>query len=293
MAVWGRRLIPGWLLIILLVAGCSQAPVTTPEPVTLRIAGSTSMQPVLFALTSEYSRQHPSIRFDLRGGGSSVGEERADTRQVALGASSLPTSESITMTVPGVRTHLSRTPIGLDALAIIVHPSNELTDLTLLNLRDLYSGDVIDWEALGSNNGEILLVSREDGSGSRALFEQRVMGDKSVSLTAVVMPTSADVVNYVALNPQAIGYVSRAHVLPWLETTGEQTTSSTGKAVRVVPVEGLLPTLENVRSQQYRLIHPLFLVSRGQPQGQARLFIDFVLSPAGQAIVQQYHAAVR
>ncbi len=293
MAELGRRLIRLGLLIVLLLAGCSQAPVTTPEPTTLRIAGATSMQPALFALTSEYSRQHPNVRFDLRGGGSSVGEERADTRQVALGASSLPTPESITMTVPGVRTHLVRIPIALDGLAIIVHPSNELTNLTLLNLRDLYSGEVIEWAALGSNNGEILLVSREDGSGSRALFEQRVMGDRSVSLTAVVMPTSADVVDYVALNPQAIGYVSRAHVLPWIEPSDDQTTVPAGKTVRVVPIEGLLPTLGNVRNQQYSLLHPLFLVSRGQPQGQARLFIDFVLSPAGQAIVQHYHAAVR
>ena len=111
---------------------------------------------------------------------------------------------------------LVRTPIGIDGLAVIVHPENSIAELSLVQLRDLYSGRVIDWQALGSDVGEVILVSREDGSGSRVRFEERVMGAERVSLTAVVMPTSEDVVAYVARNPQAIGYVSRGHVVQWI-----------------------------------------------------------------------------
>ena len=109
-----------------------------------------------------------------------------------------------------------RVPIGLDGLAVVVHPSNNIAGLSLVQLRDIFAGRLLDWQALGSDAGEILLVSREDGSGSRILFETRVMSDERVALTAVVMPTSQDVVDYVAKNPHAIGYVSRAEVAEWI-----------------------------------------------------------------------------
>ena len=198
-----------------------------------------------------------------------------------------------------------RTPIGLDGLAVIVHPSNSVKGLSLVQLRDLFSGRVIDWQALGSDVGEVLLVSREDGSGSRVLFEKRVMGDDRVSLTAVVMPTSEDVVEYVAKNPQAIGYVSRSEVVEWLprgetdvaapaaDVTPTPTATPGGPVVKVVSVEGLLPTTDNLRSQKYALTLPLYLISNGSPSGRVRQFIDFVLSPAGQSIVSRYHAPIR
>jgi phosphate transport system substrate-binding protein len=173
-------------------------------------------------------------------------------------------------------------------------------------LQDLFSGDIFDWAELGGESGEVLLISREDGSGSRALFEERLMGDEPVSLTAVVMPTSADMVDYVAQNPFAIGYVSRAYVLDWLPdgAPGGLPSTATGqpppsravgarRAVRVVSVDQQLPTLENIRNQRYSLIQPLFLLSRGQPQGDTQAFIDFVLGPAGQAIVGRFHGRVR
>jgi phosphate transport system substrate-binding protein len=227
--------------------------------------------------------------------------------QVDLGASTLAATIPPTTTGATAAAELVRVPIGLDGLAIIVHPSNVITDLSLLQLRDLFSGDIFDWAELGGERGEVLLISREDGSGSRALFEERVMGDEPVSLTAVVMPTSADMVDYVAQNPFAIGYVSRAYVLDWLPggapggrpppTATDQSPSAGAflarRAVRAVSVDQQLPTLENIKNQRYFLIQPLFLLSRGQPQGETQAFIDFVLGPAGQAIVGRFHSRVR
>ena len=223
--------------------------------------------------------------------------------QVELAASTLfagvaPTTSITSTTSASVLIYI---PIGLDGLAIVVHSTNPVQNLTLLQLRALYSGRILDWAGVGGKAGDVLLVSREDGSGSRLLFEQRVMGDEAVSLTAVVMPTSADVVDYVAKNPQAIGYVSRGYVAQVLTENPLTTTATvsptaifTGQpVVRVVPVEGQLPTLSNLLQQRYFLTQPLYLLSRGEPQGWARQFLDFVLSPAGQAIVARYHAPVR
>lgn len=278
-------------LLVVSIAGCAQVTIATPTPINLTIAGATAMQPVLYELTTEFTRQHPNVRFDLRGGGSTLGEERLLAGQIDLAASTLPPPDTSNGPAAG-NARLVRIPIGLDGLAVVIHPSNTTPALTMTQLRDLYNGKIIDWAEVGDTGGEVLLVSREGGSGSRVLFERRVMGDEAVSLTAVVMPTSADVVAFVARNPQAIGYVSRAFVLPWL---ADQPPAATPPAdrVRVLPLEGRTPSVTNVSDQSYTLTQPLFLISRGEPQGQVKAFIDFVLSPAGQTIVRRYHAAVR
>lgn len=276
------------MLLAWLIAGCAGFSVATPTPTTIVIAGATSMRPVLRALTEAFSRQYPDTLFDLRGGGSLLGEEQARAGQVTLAASVLlaprdPATNAL------LEDGLRRVPIGLDGIAVVVHPTNDVAGLSLVQLRDLYAGTVLDWVQLG-DEGEVLLVSREEGSGSRVAFEARVMGESPVSLAAVVMPTSIDVVTYVSQNPHAIGYVSRAFVRDLLD---DDPANDEAVGVRVVPVEGMLPLLPEVKEQRYPLITPLYLVSRDEPQGRVRQFLDFVASPAGQAIVAQFHAPIR
>lgn len=282
-----RRLLP--LLLFLLLASCEGVSVATPAPTTIVIAGSTSMRPVLRALTDAFSRQYADTLFDLRGGGSTLGEEQVRARQIGLAASVLlPPRDPVTNVT--VNDGLRRIPVGLDGLAIIVHPTNAVEGLSLVQLRDLYAGNVLDWVQLGGGEGEILLVSREEGSGSRVIFEERVMGETPVSLTAVVMPTAGDVVAYVAQNPEAIGYVSYAYVRDLMDADAA---NDAPVGVRVVPVEGVLPVLDAIKEQQYPLVEPLYLISVGEPQGRVRQFLDFVVSPVGQEIVARYHAPVR
>ena len=137
-------------------------------------------------------------------------------------------------------------------------------------------------------------MSREDGSAARIFFEERVMGEARVALTAVVMPTSADVAEVVARNPAAIGYASRADVVEWIEPVVDATAAGAAlSAVKVLAVEGVAPTTAAIKEQRYALTQPLYLITRGEPQGRVRQFVDFVLSPAGQAIVGRYHAPIR
>jgi phosphate transport system substrate-binding protein len=282
-----RRLV--LLLLGLLLAGCEGITVSTPEPTTIVISGSTSMRPVLRALTDAFRRQHPDTLFDLRGGGSTLGEAQVRTGQTTLAASVLLSPRDPVTNAP-VNDGLRRVPLGLDGLAIVVHPMNDVEALSLVQLRDLYAGNVLDWMQLGGDEGEVLLVSREEGSGSRANFEARVMGETPVSLTAVVMPTAGDVVAYVAQNPYAIGYVSYAYVRERLDG---DTANDAVVGVRVLPVEGVLPTLDAIKEQRYQLVEPLYLISLPSPQGRLRQFLDYTVSPAGQAIVGRYHAPVR
>ena len=261
---------------------------------------------MLQALTAEYTRRHSNVLFTIGGGGSTLGEEMAMSRRVDLGASTLfppdePTARQRT---------LVRIPIGVDGLAIVVHSNNIVEGLTIDQLRGLYSGEILDWAEVGGEAGEVLLVSREDGSGSRIFFEDEVMQGEPVSLTAVVMPTSQDVVDYIAKTPNAIGYVSRGlvmaqesnapatstpdpNIITEVVTPTLTQTPTPGVHVRVVTLDGELPTLTALRARSYPLIQPLYLVSRGQTWSNVRQFVDFVLSPAGQTIVRRYHLPVR
>jgi phosphate transport system substrate-binding protein len=277
------------LLGMLLAGGCADLSLSTPEPVTIVIAGATAMRPVLRDLTDAFSRQYPEVLFDLRGGGSTLGEEQARDGSVTLGASTLlpPMDEE---SGEPVDDGLRRVPIGLDGLALIVHESNPITNLTLLQTRDIFAGKVLNWVQLGGKESEIQLVSREEGSGSRDTFETRVMGDESVSLTAVVMPTPTDVIEYVAEHPTAVAYVSAAVVRSLMD---EDPANDGTAGVRVVALEGALPTLATIREQSYFLIQPIYLLSATEPAGRVRQFLDFAVSPAGQEIVARYHAPVR
>lgn len=270
-----------WLCwLALLIGGCGVETLSAPTPVTLHVAGSTETMPVMLLLTEEFSRQHPHVSFSLRGGGSPLGEAWVHNGQVDLAASTLLYEDD------NLAAGLLRVPFALDAIAVVVHSSNPITQVTTAQLRDLYSGHVLDWAEIGGDSGDVLLVTREDGSGTRQIFEERSMGDQRVSLTAVVMPTSQDVAAYVASHPQAIGYVSQAYTP--LNQAGDPVHS-----VNVLAVDGILPTLAEIQAHRYPYIRPFFLLRQVANRGWTQQFIDFVLSPAGQALVGRLHVRLR
>ncbi|MFN2200059.1 MAG: phosphate ABC transporter substrate-binding protein [Caldilineaceae bacterium] len=305
----------------MLTEGCAQSRISTPRPVVVEIAGATSMRPMLEEMARAFTERHPSVLIELRGGGSALGEERVLNGRSSIAASTLfPATENAESQIEiatgrraqttgatpaanqrqapraGDANPLVWAPIGIDGIAIVVHPDNPVAAFTSRQLQDIFRGRVLDWSELNGEEGEIVLVSREEGSGVREAFEERIMGDKAVSLTAVVMPTSADVIDFVSKNRWAIGYVSTAYtttpsagVTPVPSVDDEPAPN----AVQVASLDGVLPSDRAIRDQSYLLIEPLYLVTRGVPQGWTRQFIDFALSPAGQEIVDHYHVPVR
>ncbi|GAB4534584.1 MAG: phosphate ABC transporter substrate-binding protein [Anaerolineae bacterium] len=254
---------------LLFVTACG-ATVEPPQPVYLTAAGSTTMTPLVQELATAFQRQRSDVTIDVDGGGSRRGRELIAAGQVDLGLSSwLPGGPP-----PGSRA----STIARDGIALVIHPTNPITGLTLIQVHDLFSGRVVDWEEVGGPPGLVQVISREDGSGTRDAFEGMVMGDDAVTLTALVMPNSQAVVDYVARDPRAIGYVSMGYL---------------DETVRAVPVEGLLPTPENTSRGEYHLTRDLVILDRPDAAPVAKAFIDFVLSPAGQAIVARHYGRVR
>lgn len=256
----------------MLLVGCTRPSATGFEPTRLRIAGSTSLQPVLESLARAYRSSHPDVLVEIRGGGSAEGLRALRAGEADLAAVSWkPETEEVPREVQAV-------PFARDGIAIVVHRENPVADLTLLQLRALYSGQVADWATLGGSSGEPLIVSREEGSGDRAAFEALVMGTERVTLNALVMPTAQATTDYVARHPAAIGYSSMA-VLP--------------AGVRAIAVEGTPLSRESVETGRYHLGRLVYLYARRPASTAAQGFLDFVLSPAGQAIVAEHHAALR
>jgi phosphate transport system substrate-binding protein len=261
--------------LLVLVAGglvaCGE-PVATPEPVFLQVAGSMSMAQLASDLAAAYTEQFPLTDIEVLGQGTQFGlnELAAGRADLAL-ASWLPAD---------LDARWQATAIARDGIAIIVHPTNDVAGLGLLQLQDLFSGRVHGWAGAGgaSAQGQVQVVSREAGSGTRDAFEALVMGERRVTPLAVVAPSSEAVVEYVATHPDAIGYVSMGMVLP---------------AVKVLSIEGEMPNPQSAQRGSYPLTRQLWFVSAASPTDSVVAFRRFALSPAGQQIVGQSLGRIR
>lgn len=230
----------------------------------LILAGSTSVQPFVEMLAEKYMEEHPDLRVIVQGGGSTAGVQAVREGAAAVGMSSrhLNAQES------------DLTPITLarDGIAVIVHPSNPVNDLTVEQVREVFGGRIKDWKELGGKPGRIWLVTREEGSGTRGAFKEMVMHKTPIAAHAIVQDSNGSVRAVIADFPAGIGYISLGLV------------DNTVKAMRI---DGAMPTHDNVKNKSYRLVRPFLFLVKGEPQPQAKLFIDFVLSPHGQKLLEE------
>lgn len=262
-----------WVLLgflALLIGSCRPGASTTPSPVQavgkLVFAGSTTMQPLVGALGEAFQQRYPGVELEIAAGGSKVGIQAVHEGTVDIGMASrhLTPQEA-----KGIYVHT----IALDVIAIVVHPSNPVENLSLEDLAAIYRGEIINWNQVEGPDVGILPIAREMSSGTRGAFDELVLGgsDPAASglLTAV---TAGDVVAMVAERPGAIGYVGFGNLTDQL---------------RVVKINGVFPTPATARSGEYPLVRPLNLLTGPLSQPLAEEFIRFALSPDGQRIVEQ------
>lgn len=249
------------------LCGCTHA-VGHTEATRITVAGSTSVTPFAEMLAEEFMRRHPGVQVNVQGIGSSAGIQATEVGAADVGMSSRELTEA-------EKKNLVPITIALDALAVIVHPSNPVRNLTLEQVRRVFAGEVDNWHALGGRNAQITLVNREAGSGTRGAFEELVMGKDGppLSYRAIRQGSNGAVRAVVEGDPNAIGYISLGIVSP---------------KVRPVAVDGVEPTAENVCHGRYRLVRPfLFVLRRNtRPPKLARDYIAYVLSPEGQEILR-------
>lgn len=232
----------------------------------ITVAGSTSVQPLSEVLSEEFMAKNPGIKIDVQGGGSAAGIQAVRSGAAQIGASSRELK-------PEEKEGIKEFLIAYDGLAIVVNPANSVDSLTLDQVRKIYQGRITNWKEVGGIDKPINVITREAGSGTRGAFEELVMGkDNPISDRAIVQNSTGAVRSAVAADAQAIGYISLAN----LDNT-----------VKAVKIEGVEATVTNINSGVYKLYRPFLYLTKGEPQGAVKAFLDFVLSPEGQTVVEK------
>ena len=241
---------------------------TSSEPAKLsgNVAtdGSTSMEKIIGSLGEAFMEMNPDVNFTYNPTGSGTGIQAAidGTCDIGLSSRALKDEEKASLT---------ETIVALDGIAIIVNPANPVSDLSVEQIAQIYTGEITNWKDVGGDDLEISLIGREAGSGTRDGFET-ITGTKEACKYNQELTSTGDVITTVAQNPDAIGYASLASV---------------EDSVKALSVDGVLPSEDTVKDGSYAIQRPFVLVTRtDEPLSDvAQAFFDFATSADAREII--------
>lgn len=254
-----------WILVAMAacltgLAGCRGA--RTPS---LILAGSTSIQPYAEKWAEAYRANHGGEEIFVQGGGSTAG-------LVAVGSGTAHLGMCSRALKPEEAARFRSLPVARDAIAVVVHPENRLIGLRLEQVRQIFAGKMPNWRAAGGADAELTVITREEGSGTRAAFEELVMGGLELASSALVQDSSGALRQMVSQDPNAIGYMSVGQV---------------DRSVRALTLDGSSPTEADIDAGSYKLVRPFLFVMKGEPGAPAKAFIDWITGPAGQLLTRR------
>ena len=232
---------------------------------TVATDGSTSMESVIGALGEAFMEAEPDVTFTYNPTGSGSGIQAVSEGRCDIGLSSRALKDE------EIESGLVETTLALDGIAIIVHPDNPVADLDIDTIAKIYTGEITNWADVGGEDGEIVLIGREAGSGTRDGFES-ITGTEDACQYRQELTSTGDVITTVSQNPNAIGYASLAAV---------------GDTVKALAVDGVEPTEETVMDGSYTVQRPFVLVTREGEElsDAAQAFFDFALSEGSAEII--------
>ena len=219
--------------------------------------GSTSMKNVIAALTEGFAEVEPGVTVSYDPTGSGAGITGATDKTLDIGLSSRALKDDEKNDVDG-------TIVALDGIAIVVNKASKVADLTVDQLKQMFTGEITNWKDVGGDDGEIVLVGREAGSGTRDGFESIVDVKDSCKYAQELTATGA-VISAVEANPLAVGYASL---------------SAVGDTVAMVTVEGVECSEDTVKDGSYKIQRPFVFVTNKSVtlSEQAQAFVDFATS---------------
>jgi phosphate transport system substrate-binding protein len=247
-------------LVLSAAQGCR-----APTKQGLTLAGSTSLQPFAEKWADAYGVRHPDLPIHVQGGGSTAGVQAAISGAAQIGMSSraLTAAES---------SLVRSTAVARDGIAIVVHPTLKVDDLELEQVRAIYSGQVGNWQQLGGPDASITVITREEGSGTRAAFEALVMDGRRIVASALVQDSTGTVRQMVGSDPAAVGYVSIGLV---------------DASIKALRLHGVEATEANIDTGAYPLVRPFSFVVPREPLAVAQDFIDWVTGPEGRELTRR------
>lgn len=269
------------------VATETSAPVMEPTTVSLsgqiQVAGSTTVQPVAEELATAFMTANPDVIIDIQGGGSSVGVTSAGDGTVDIGTASREIKDSEMEQYPDLQVFV----IAYDGIAVVTNPDVKLPNLTKEQIVGIFTGEITNFKEVGGPDALITVVSREEGSGTRAAFEELALRtkdasgnnvDNPITEKALLQQSNGQVRTTVATTPNSIGYLSFGFL---------------DSSINAVPVEGVEPTIANAKNGTYPIVRPLNMLTTGTPNELSQAFLDFILGDAGQTIVSKEYITVK
>lgn len=229
-------------------------------------SGSTTVQPLAELLAERYESTHSGVTIIVQGGGSSVGVKSIDNGTADIGMASREIKDSEIAENPEMVIHT----IARDGIAIVTYPGFAVDELTMEQVRDIFAGDITNWNEVGGPDEMITVVAREEGSGTRAAFEEMVMGDALIGLDAILQPSNGAVRTTVATTPGSIAFLSFGYL---------------DDSTQPVSVDGAAPTAANAANGSYPVVRPLNMVTQGEPTGAVASFLEFIMTDEAQEIV--------
>ncbi|GMW00236.1 MAG: phosphate ABC transporter substrate-binding protein [Candidatus Hydrogenedentota bacterium] len=245
------------------------------------IKGSDTMLHLVKKWVVSYQQVQPDVSIPVTGGGSGTGIAALLNGTTDICASSRDMTPEEREQAAAKGHEIKEYAVALDGIAIVVNPSNPVADLSLEQLKSIYTGTITNWNQVGGSDAEIVVCSRESSSGTYMFFLEHVLNKENYAPTALLLPATSAVIQSVQESPGAIGYVGLGYA------------DAAGDKIKVIPVrksadaEPVVPSETTVRSGEYSIARPLYFYTAGEANPALAGFIEFCTGEKGQAIVTE------
>lgn len=231
----------------------------------IRIAGGTAHIPVMKEAAARIMRLNPDIQISIAGGGSGVGIKQVGEGLVDIGNSGRKTkNEEIE------HFGLQMFKWAIDGVGIVVNPVNHVRSLSQEQIAAIYAGKITHWKEIGGADKKINLYTRDESSGTRAVFWKKALSKGDIAKSANFVVSNGAMKGAISQDPYGIGYVSVGHI---------------DDSIAPVAFNGIEPTLQNVQTGKYTIARGLYSNTKGEPSGLVKKFIDYLFTDEGQEIV--------
>ena len=259
----------------------TSAKVTSTPPAAqnkLTLTGSSTVAPLAAEIGKRFESKHTGLHVDVQTGGSSRGISDAQSGLADIG------DVSRDLKPEEKAAGLVATPIALDGICVILHKDNPVKELTNEQVIAIYTGKITDWKDVGGKKGPITVINKDEGRSTLELFTKYFgLETKDIKASAVIGDNEQGI-KTVAGNPGSIGYVSIGTA---------EFDQKNGTAIKLLPMKGVMPSVDNVKNGSFPLSRPLNLVTKGEPTGLAKEFIEYAKSADVQDLVKdQYFVSI-
>jgi phosphate transport system substrate-binding protein len=259
---------------LLLATALCALTVTAAQAGRLVIKGSDTLGAKLVPQLAEaFKAASPGTSFEIAAEGSTTGITALidGTAQIGMSSRRAKPTEMSAAGAKGVT--MKPTIVAYDGIVIIINGENPVKALTKQQVEKIFTGDITDWSAVGGTPGKISIYTRNTSSGTYSDFKELAMKKRDYAGSSQKMAGNEQIAAEVGKNKSGIGYVGLAY--------------DKAPGIKVVAIDGVVPTQATVRSKTYAYQRPTFYYTNGEPSGEAKAFVDFTLSPKGAAIMSQ------